>query len=49
MPFDRIVKGYYLKDKYIVLDKHDFEEAEPEKKIIEIENFVDITEINPIY
>lgn len=50
VPFDKIVKGYYLKDRYIVLDKHDFEEASPEKnKTIEIENFVDITEINPIY
>ncbi|MGY3054121.1 DNA end-binding protein Ku [Pedobacter sp. UYEF25] len=50
VPFDKIVKGYYLKDRYVVLDKHDFEEAAPEKnKTIEIENFVDITEINPIY
>ncbi|MET4082836.1 DNA end-binding protein Ku [Pedobacter sp. UYP30] len=50
VPFDKIVKGYYLKDRYVVLDKHDFEEASPEKnKTIEIENFVDIKEINPIY
>lgn len=50
VPFDKIVKGYYLKDRYIILDKHDFEEASPEKnKTIEIENFVDISEINPIY
>lgn len=50
VPFDKIVKGYYLKDRYIILDKHDFEEASPEKnKTIEIENFVDINQINPIY
>lgn len=50
VPFDKIVKGHFLKDKYIILDKHDFEEASPEKtKIIELENFVDIKEINPIY
>jgi DNA end-binding protein Ku len=50
VPYDKIVKGYFLKDRYIVLDEHDFEEVKPEKtKIIEIENFVDIEEINPIY
>jgi len=50
VPYEKIVRGYFLKNKYIVLDKHDFEEAAPEKtKIIELENFVDIHEINPIY
>lgn len=50
VPFDKIVKGYFFKDRYIILDDHDFEKASPEKnKIIEIENFVDIIEINPIY
>lgn len=50
VPYENIVKGYFLKDHYIVLDEHDFEEVKPEKtKIIEIENFVDITDINPIY
>ncbi|WP_316822826.1 Ku protein [Pedobacter gandavensis] len=50
VPFDHIVKGYYLKDRYIVLNEHDFEEVKPEKtKVIEIENFVDLLEINPIY
>lgn len=50
VPFDHIVKGYYLKDQYIVLNDHDFEEVKPEKtKVIEIENFVDLTEINPVY
>ncbi|WEK20981.1 MAG: Ku protein [Candidatus Pedobacter colombiensis] len=50
VPYEHIVKGYFLNDRYIVLDDHDFEEVKPEKtKIIEIENFVDIAEINPIY
>ncbi|MFB5946950.1 non-homologous end joining protein Ku [Albibacterium profundi] len=50
VPYDHIVKGYFLKDRYIILDDHDFEEAAPEKnKVIELENFVDIHEINPIY
>jgi len=50
VPYEHIVKGYFLKDRYIVLDEHDFEEVKPEKtKVIEIENFVDITEINPVY
>lgn len=50
VPYENIVKGYFLKDRYIVLDEHDFEEVKPEKtKIIEIENFVDITDINPVY
>ncbi len=50
VPYEKIVKGYFLKDKYVILDAHDFEEAAPEKnKIIELENFVDIQDINPIY
>ena len=50
VPYDNIVKGYFLKDRYIILDDHDFEEAAPEKnKVIELENFVDVQEINPIY
>lgn len=50
VPFEKIVKGYFLKDRYVILDKHDFEEASPEKtKIIELENFVDIQDINPVY
>lgn len=48
--YDKIVKGYLLDDKYVILDDKDFEDASPEKtKIIELENFVDISTINPIY
>jgi DNA end-binding protein Ku len=50
VPYDKIVKGYLLKDQYVILDEQDFEDASPEKtKMIELENFVDIEEINPIY
>lgn len=50
VPYEKIVRGYFLKDRYIILDEHDFEEAAPEKnKIIELENFVDIQEISPVY
>lgn len=50
VPYEKIVRGYFMDDRYIILDEHDFQEAAPEKnKIIELENFVDINEINPIY
>jgi len=50
VPYDRIVKGYLVNDQYVILDEHDFEDASPEKtKMIELENFVDINAINPIY
>lgn len=50
VPYEKIVKGYFLKDRYIILDEHDFEEAAPEKnKIIELENFVNLQDINPVY
>ncbi|WP_442589817.1 non-homologous end joining protein Ku [Pedobacter sp. AW31-3R] len=48
--YDNIVKGYLLDEKYVVLEDKDFENASPEKtKMIELENFVDIHTINPIY
>lgn len=50
VPYEKIVKGYFLNDSYVILEEHDFEQAAPEKnKVIELENFVDISEINPIY
>lgn len=50
VPYNKIVKGYLIKDSYVILDEHDFEDASPEKtKMIELENFVDIAKINPIY
>jgi len=50
VPYDKIVKGYLINDNYVILDDEDFEDASPEKtKMIELENFVDIEDINPIY
>lgn len=50
VPYEHIVKGFLLNDNYVVLDEHDFEEVKPEKtKVIEIENFVDLVEVNPVY
>ncbi len=50
VPFDKIVRGYLLNDNYVILEEQDFADASPEKtKMIELENFVDIKEINPIY
>ncbi|GAB2974551.1 Ku protein [Mucilaginibacter puniceus] len=50
VPYDKIVKGYKLNDEYVVMDDQDFEEAAPEKsKVIEIQSFVDIAEVNPMF
>ncbi len=50
VPFDRIVKGFLLNESYVLLADEDFDSALPEKnKLIELENFVNITDINPIY
>ncbi len=50
VPYDKIVKGYKYDDDYVIIEDTDFEAAAPEKsKVIEIENFVDIASVNPIY
>ena len=50
VPFEKIVKGYSIDNDYVILDEKDFEDASPQKsKMIELENFVNISEINPIY
>jgi DNA end-binding protein Ku len=50
VPYDKIVKGYKLNDDYIIVEDADFEAAAPEKsKVIEIENFVDIASVNPMF
>ncbi len=50
VPFDKIVKGYKYDDDYVIVEDADFEAASPEKsKIIEIESFVDIDKVNPMY
>lgn len=50
VPYEKIVKGYMMDDDYVILEDKDFEDASPEKtKIIEIENFVELEDINPMY
>lgn len=51
VPYDKIVKGYkYKEDNYVIIEDADFEDAAPEKtKTIEIESFVDIASVNPMF
>jgi DNA end-binding protein Ku len=50
VPYDKIVKGYKLNDDYVIVDEHDFEEAAPDKsRVITIESFVDIVDVNPMF
>jgi DNA end-binding protein Ku len=50
VPYDKIVKGYKYDDDYVIVEEADFEAAAPEKsKVIEIENFVDISSVNPMF
>ncbi|MBC7873229.1 MAG: Ku protein [Ferruginibacter sp.] len=48
--WENIVRGYLVNDKYVVLDKTDFEKASPEKtKHIEITQFVEEKEIDSTF
>ncbi len=48
--YEDIVKGYMLKDKYVVLDPEDFISADSEKtQTIDIQNFVKESDIDSIY
>lgn len=50
VPWEQIVKGFLYKEEYVILEDTDFEAASPKKsKIIEIESFVEETEIDDIY
>ncbi|OKS88525.1 non-homologous end joining protein Ku [Mucilaginibacter polytrichastri] len=50
VPYDKIVRAYKLDDVYIVVEEADFEAAIPEKtKLIEIESFVEMSEVNPMF
>ena len=50
VPYDKIVKGYKINDDYVIVEEQDFEAAAPEKsKVIEIESFVDIADVNPMF
>jgi DNA end-binding protein Ku len=49
--YEQIVKGYELtKDRYVVITPDELETLDPEKtRSIDIEDFVDLAEIDPIY
>lgn len=51
VPYQDIVKGYEIApDRYVVIDPAELEALEPTKtKTIEIEDFVQLAEIDPIY
>ncbi len=51
VPYDRLVKGYELSpDRYVIIEPRELEAIQPEKtKTIEIEDFVDLTDIDPVH
>src|SRR3990170_7295595 len=51
VPYEKIVKGYEITpDQYIVMSKDELEEIDPKKtRAIEIQDFVDLDDIDPIY
>ncbi|MEX1141424.1 MAG: Ku protein [Thermoleophilaceae bacterium] len=51
VPYERLVKGYELSpDRYVVVTPEELEAVEPRKtRTIEIEDFVELDEIDPIY
>jgi DNA end-binding protein Ku len=51
VPYAEIVKGYELApDRYVVIEPGELETLEPKKtKTIEIEEFVDLSQIDPVY
>ncbi len=51
VPYEDVVKGYELApDRYVVVEPAELEALEPKKtKTIEIEEFVDLAQIDPVY
>src|SRR5438270_4598133 len=51
VPYDDIVKGYEIApDQYVVVDPEELEALAPEKtRTIDIEDFVELSDIDPIY
>jgi DNA end-binding protein Ku len=51
IPYERIAKGYEISDdEYVVIEKDELEQFAPDAtKRIDIEDFVDLEEIDPIY
>jgi len=51
VPFDQIVKGFELtKDRYVIVTPDELDALDPERtRTVDIEDFVDLAEIDPIY
>jgi DNA end-binding protein Ku len=51
VPYEEIVKGYEISpDRYVVIEPGELEGLEPKKtKTIEIEDFVELSQIDPVY
>jgi DNA end-binding protein Ku len=51
VPYEKIVKGYeYAPDQYVVLSRDELAELEPQRsRAVEIQDFVDLDDIDPIY
>jgi DNA end-binding protein Ku len=51
VPYEEIVKGYEIApEQYVVLTREELEDLDPKKtRAIEIQDFVDLDEIDPIY
>src|SRR3979411_565036 len=51
VPYEDIVKGYEIApDRYVLIEPGELEAPEPKKtKTIEIEEFVDLSQIDPIF
>jgi DNA end-binding protein Ku len=51
VPYEKIVKGYEITpDQYVIVSRDELDEIAPEKtRAIEIKDFVDLDEIDPIY
>jgi DNA end-binding protein Ku len=51
VPYEKIVKGYeFAPDQYVLLSKDELSELDPKKtRAIEIQDFVDLEDIDPIY
>src|ERR1700726_106407 len=51
VPYEDIVKGYELApDRYVVIEPGELDTLQPKKtKAIEIEDFVELSQIDPIY
>ena len=51
VPYDEIVKGYEISpEQYVVVTREELEEIDPKKtRAIEIQDFVDLDDIDPIY